>query len=389
MQHSERMTLLRHADLSTPAFVFDLDVLRADAHAARREVADTDTSLLFALKSFSLVAGLKELAGEVDGFAASSLFEARLARQMLGPQQSVHLTTPGLRPGDVQALCEVTDYIAFNSLPQWLRFREQVTGHVRCGLRVNPGLSFVDDARYDPCRDESKLGVPLTELSDRMRRAPQDLRGISGIHFHSNCDCEDLAPLLATVERLLDQLNPLFDQIEWVNLGGGYLLQNPTNSAALIQAKARLRERGRFRVFMEPGAALVRRAGCMVATVVDLFHSGDTRVAVLDTSVNYMPEVFEYQFEPDVWGDSASGEHEYLLAGAACLAGDIFGHYGFHEPLAIGARIIFPDMGAYSLVKANMFNGINLPTLYALTADGVLEEVKHFTFEDFLSLCGV
>jgi carboxynorspermidine decarboxylase len=308
---------------------------------------------------------------------------------MLGPQQSVHLTTPGLRPDEVPALCELTDYIAFNSLPQWLRFRERVMGRVQCGLRVNPGLSFVADTRYDPCRKDSKLGVPLADLSDRLRRAPHDLRGISGIHFHSNCDCEDLAPLLATVERLLDELDPLFEQIEWVNLGGGYLFNNGVNSAPLAQAKARLRERGRFRLFMEPGAALVRRAGYVVASVVDLFRSGGSQVAVLDTSVNHMPEVFEYQFEPDVCGDSESGEHEYLLAGSACLAGDVFGRYGFAEPLAIGARIIFPDMGAYSLVKANMFNGINLPTLYALTRDGVLQEVKRFAFEDFLTLCGV
>ena len=29
------------------------------------------------------------------------------------------------------------------------------------GLRVNPELSFVKDARYDPCRAHSKLGVPI------------------------------------------------------------------------------------------------------------------------------------------------------------------------------------------------------------------------------------
>jgi len=389
MRPSERIDLLKRADLKTPAFVFDVGALQADAQAARKAVADKDARVLFAMKSFSLAAGLKTIAAEVDGFAASSLFEARLARQILGPHQSVHLTTPGLRPDEIAKLCEFTDYVAFNSLPQWLRFREQLSGRVNCGLRVNPGLSFVADARYDPCREHSKLGVPLADLSALLRRAPEDLHGIRGIHFHSNCDSEDLAPLLTIVERLVDELDPLFDQIEWVNLGGGYLFNSPGNSAALLAAKARLRERGPYRLFMEPGASMVRRAGHIVASVVDLFLSDGTQVAVLDTSVNHMPEVFEYQFEPDVWGDSESGDHEYLLAGSACLAGDVFGRYGFDEPLEIGARIIFPEMGAYSLVKANMFNGINLPTVYALTVSGTLEEVKRFEFEDFLTLCGV
>jgi carboxynorspermidine decarboxylase len=388
MQHNERMDLLREADLDTPAFVFDVSTLQADAQAVRRAMADEDTRVLFAMKSFSLSAGLKTLAGEVDGFAASSLFEARLARQILRPHQTVHLTTPGLRTGEMPMLCELTDYVSFNSLAQWLRFRERTASHLNCGLRVNPGLSFVDDARYDPCRENSKLGIHLADLSALLRQAPQELRGIRGIHFHSNCDSQDLAPLLATVERLLDELDPLFDQIEWVNLGGGYLFSTPVNKPSLMRAKARLRERGPFQLFTEPGASMVRRAGNVVTSVVDLFQSGDSQVAVLDTSTNHMPEVFEYQFEPNVWGDSESGENEYLLAGSACLAGDVFGRYGFDEPLRIGARVIFPDMGAYSLVKANMFNGINLPTIYALNVDGTLEEVKRFAYEDYLTLCG-
>ncbi len=34
--------------------------------------------------------------------------------------------------------------------------------------------------------------------------------------------------------------------------------------------------------------------------MIDLFRSGGTTTAVLDTTVNHLPEVFEYQFEPDV-----------------------------------------------------------------------------------------
>lgn len=139
---------------------------------------------------------------------------------------------------------------------------------------------------------------------------------------------------------------------------------------------------------MEPGASIVRRSGSLVSSVVDLFPSGDRQVAVLDTSVNHMPEVFEYKFEPDVLGDSDSGEFEYLLAGSACLAGDLFGEYAFEEPLTTGSRVVFPDVGAYSLVKANMFNGINLPTVYLLTDQGELQELKRYRFDDFLSLCG-
>ena len=133
-------------------------------------------------------------------------------------------------------------------------------------------------------------------------------------------------------------------------------------------------------IYIEPGASLVRDGGVFVASVaVDFIDTDGQSVAVLDTSVNHMPEVFEYcdlpDIEPDVIGhrdDLPAGEgFGYVLAGSTCLAGDLFGSYRFAEPLAIGSRVVFPAMGAYSLVKAHMFNGQPLPNIYLERGDGI------------------
>ena len=127
----------------------------------------------------------------------------------------------------------------------------------------------------------------------------------------------------------------------------------------------------------------------MVSTILDIVESGAKKVAILDTSVNHMPEVFEYQFEPDVIGHHGEGEFEYILAGCTCLSGDVFGEYRFDEHLEIGSQVIFSNVGAYTLVKAHMFNGVNLPTIYSLTESGELVMKKRFSYEDFASRCGV
>ena len=103
--------------------------------------------------------------------------------------------------------------------------------------------------------------------------------------------------------------------------------------------------------------------------------SDGKEVAVLDTTVNHMPEVFEYQFRPEVLGHSDAGPHEYVLAGMSCLAGDVFGEYRFDEPLRVGSRVVFTDAGAYTIVKANTFNGIPLPTVYELRDDRTFVEM--------------
>ena len=67
---------------------------------------------------------------------------------------------------------------------------------------------------------------------------------------------------------------------------------------------------------------------------------------ILDASVNHVPEIFEFQDEPDVRGNIKLPGHRYILAGATCLAGDIFGEYDFAEPLKVGSKVVFANIGA-------------------------------------------
>ena len=106
-------------------------------------------------------------------------------------------------------------------------------------------------------------------------------------------------------------------------------------------------------------------------------------MAILDTSVNHLPEVFEYQYSPQLLQQSTSGKYEYRLAGASCLSGDLFGDYRFDTELKCGSRIIFTNVGAYMSVKANMFNGINLPSVYALTDRNELVLQRSYDYTDY------
>ena len=119
-----------------------------------------------------------------------------------------------------------------------------------------------------------------------------------------------------------------------------------------------------------------------------MFQSGGKVVAVLDTTVNHMPEVFEYGFRPDVLSHVEDGAHEYILAGCTCLAGDVFGEYSFTEPLDVGARVVFYNAGAYTLSKAHTFNGVNLPTVYAITEAGDLVLKKRSTYAEYAASWG-
>src|SRR5262249_25008343 len=157
-----------------------------------------------------------------------------------------------------------------------------------------------DDPRYDPCRRHSKLGVPVDQLRERWFRRPELFARVGGLQFHTNCDSSGFQPLHRTVLHLEARLGKLRSRIRSINLGGGYLFDCRSPADLLAESVRLLRSRHGVDVFIEPGAGLVRKAGYLVATVVDLFRAEGKSIAVLDTAVNHLPEVFEYQFEPDV-----------------------------------------------------------------------------------------
>ena len=289
----------------TPSFVCHVDDLGRTASRIRSAARNADCTLLYSVKANALPGVLTALPPFIDGFGVSSLSEARAARNALGDSGRLHLCTVAVPPHDADELADICDYATFNSLSQLQRWGPVFAERASIGLRVNPGHSFLDDHRYDPCRPHTKLGVSLDDLAASAGRiAPL----VDGLHVHSNCDSTDLGELLETVQVLDSRLGHLLSQVKWVNLGGGYLFDDGANFIPLKEAASLIRDRYGAEVIIEPGAAFVRDSGYIVASVLDLFDSDGKAVAVLDTTVNHMPEVFEYQYRPDIVRATATRE---------------------------------------------------------------------------------
>ncbi len=370
-------------EVRTPAFIIDEAEIRSSSGRLRQLADDVGCKLLFSLKPLAVEQAVRIIGEFVDGFSASSFFEASLAREILGDLGSLHLCTPGIRRDEIRKLAQLCDYVVFNSISQWDHFQPEIRGRAQSGIRLNPELSFVADRRYDPCRRFSRLGVSVGDLIHAFEGTRR--KDLSGIHFHTNCDSENFSELLQTVVATDRHLSPILEDLRWVNMGGGYIFAEGGVFDDFRRSVDVIRRNRDLEVFFEPGASFVRSAGFVVSSVLDIVARDEKQIAILDTTVNHMPEVFEYQFEPDVAEHVNDGKYEYILAGCSCLAGDLFGEYAFDRPLKIGSRITFENVGAYTLVKANMFNGINLPSIYLLDQTGDLELIKQFSLEDFVS----
>lgn len=382
-RRDELETILREAD--SPAYVMVERIFRENLALLGRVRRESGARLLIALKGFAC-GPLLGLAGRsVDGACASSPHEARLAREEIGGE--VHLFAPAFREADIESAAPRVDHFVFNSVSQkerWLAEARKRNPEVDFGLRVNPEHSEGHTPLYDPCAPESRLGIRAAALDEGA------LEGISGLHFHTLCE-HDADALERTLVAFEEKFGWCFPRLHWVNFGGGHHVTRPGYDLdLLIRLVREFRERTGLRVYLEPGEAFGLNTGVLVSTVLDLPENAG-RSAILDTSATaHMPDVLEMPYRPEILGAGEPGEKPfaYRLGGLTCLAGDVIGEYGFDEPLRIGDRLVFGDMGHYTMVKNTTFNGIRLPAIQVLREDGRLETAARFGYETFRGRLG-
>jgi carboxynorspermidine decarboxylase len=298
---------------TSPAFIVDeAEVLKAlKALINLRE--SSGFKVLYSIKALPLSALLGLAKPYVDGFSVSSLFEARLADEALAGQGSIHLTTPGISQDEIEELSLLCSHISCNSLSQFRQVASVPQVSASLGLRVNPKLSFTEDARHDPCRQFSKLGVAISDVVN----AVIDHK-VKGLHFHTVFCATDYKPLIQTLDKLQAVMGKNLSKLDWINLGGGYLFDQIDDSQELVAWIVRLKDEFGLDVYIEPGNAVVGKAGYLLATVTDCFNSDGKAIAILDTSVNHQPQVFEYQRQPELCEHEPTGRYPVILAGNTC-----------------------------------------------------------------------
>jgi carboxynorspermidine decarboxylase len=380
------------ATLQTPALVWDMDILDNRLNALCLFAETQDCTLLYSIKASAVAPVLERIGARVSGFSCSSPFEAQLARQILGAKGLVSFTSPTVQPDQYNVINDSCDHISFNSRNQWHTLPTALSENMHFGLRVNPEISIVEDPRYDPCRENSKLGIPLSALVQAYANGPNAFNGINGLHIHTACGNRSFKGLVESIESIEAALPEIMQRIQWINLGGGYYFDKIRKTQSFADMVTRLRRDYELEVFIEPGTAVVQNAASIITTIVDIIEDGAAKIAVLDTSVNHMPEVFVYQFHPPVMGarpeTKPGGKNVYTLAGATCLAGDLIGTYAFEQQLEIGEQLKINKMGAYTHAQSHWFNGINLPAIYTYSKAAGLKLERAFSYEDFSSRCG-
>ena len=373
--------------LPTPCYLLDEAQLRRNGEILLGVQQRTDCHILLAQKAFSNFNVYPVLAPYLAGTEASGLYESRLGREEL-PEKENHVFCAAYRADEFEELLQYADHIVFNSPSQLAKFGPAAKAAGKSiGLRINPECSTQEGHEiYDPCAPGSRLGTTRAQWDAAVAAHPELPALLDGLHFHTLCeqDADALAVTLAAVEEKFADLLP---KMQWLNFGGGHHITRPGYDLATLESCIlSVRQKYGVQVYLEPGEAWALNAGYLVTTVLDTLHNGDTSLAILDMSAAcHTPDVIEMPYRPPLLDAGEAGEKACTvrLGGPTCLAGDIVGDYSFDVPLTEGDKLIFGDMAIYTTCKNNTFNGMPLPPIWLLGADGRCRELVHFGYQDF------
>lgn len=369
--------------MKTPYFMIDESKIQKNCKVLERVRREAGCKILLAQKAFSCYDTYPLMAKYLDGTTASGLFEARLGKEKFGKE--VHVFAPAFTDKDIIELVKICGHIVFNSKAQLLKHHAICRGAgVEISVRVNPECKTQDTDIYDPCAPFSRFGIKAADMDDEI------ISLVDGLHFHTLCE-QGLEPLRKTLAVFETKFGKYLSKIKTVNFGGGHhVTRDDYDVDGLISLiKAFKAKYNNIQVYLEPGEAVVLDAGFLHASVLDIVRNVKDTL-VLDTSAAcHNPDILETQhtYTPEILG-AGMGKFEYRLAGNTCLAGDVIGDYCFNRPVKIGDEIIFTNAALYTIVKTNMFNGINLPSLYVKRLDGNVELLREFGYSDYISRLG-
>ena len=372
--------------IKMPAYILEEEKLRRNLSLIKGVADEAGIEIILAFKAFALWKTFPIFREYINSTTASSLSEARLAYEEFGAP--AHTFSPAYTDLEIEDIARMSSHLTFNSLSQYSRHHTkamETNSNLKLGIRVNPEYSEVGTDIYNPCAPGTRFGVLASQLPERL---PEDITG-----FHCHCHCESGADVFQrTLVHIEEKFSKWFDQLEWINFGGGHLMtRKDYDIRLLIDILKDFKKRyPNLKVILEPGSAFAWQTGPLVSHVVDVVENKGIKTAILDVSFTcHMPDCLEMPYWPTVRGaetiegEYGKGENIYRLGGNSCLSGDWMQSWRFDHALQIGETVIFEDMIHYTTVKTCTFNGITHPDICLLKKNGELQVLRHFDYQDY------
>jgi diaminopimelate decarboxylase len=387
------------AATGTPAYVYDLDAVAAAYRRVAAAFEPLGGRVLYAVKANANLAVLATLAGLGAGFDVVSGGElVRVLRAGGDPGATVFASVG--KTADELALAVgngVTVHVeSADELDALQAVAAGLERPARFAVRVNPDVEVDTHANIQTGHDEAKFGVPVPVAHELLGRAARgELPGLQpvGVHVHVGSQLPDPDGMAAGARvglEVLEAGRAAGLELDSLDVGGGLPVDysgGPALGPELFAAALEPLLAGRnVRLAIEPGRALVARAGVLVAKVLYRKHRSAGRMLVVDTGMHHLlrPALYQavHRMRP-LRAAPLAGPTE--VVGPICESTDVLATDADLPDLAPGELVAFLDTGAYGMTMASNYNGQPRPAEIVVSGGVARVARRRETWEELLA----
>jgi len=356
----------------TPLLVYCAQTIRSQVRAYRE--AAPGALLVYGTKAFANVALLRLLAEEGVGADVSTLGELAFARAAEIPGERIVFHGNNKSDAELRAAAEAGALVVLDAPGE--AETAAAAGTRRVLVRLTPGVEAVTHRSIQTAHEESKFGLAPDAAEQEIERARELGLEVEGVHVHVGSQLGRPDESVLALERVLGFLERLDWTPRLLDLGGGLGVRHSRDE--------RLPSVGEFvgplvervpegvSLILEPGRALVGRAGVTLYRVGSVKESGGITYAAIDggMSDNPRPQLYGARYEALLANradEPASGV--YRIAGKHCESRDVLIEAAELPEPRLGDLLAVPATGAYTLALGSTYNGVPRPAV-VLVADG-------------------
>ncbi len=377
------------ATYGTPLVVIDTGEVELEIDRFERAFVTRGITVAYAGKAFLVTAFAELLAATPLRLDVCSLGELITGER--GGFPAARMYFHGVAKTDAELQAIASGRVAFGVIDnaeeiERLAQLGRADAPVAVMLRINTGIEAHTHEFIRTGGENTKFGIPERDAEAAIRRiAALPALRLIGLHSHVGSQIVDAEPLVANLDALIgyaDAACRLGLPVEELNLGGGIGVENAAGETRPIDLEAfaeRLAARAAgspYRLAIEPGRALVARAGSLLYRVVTVKRQGGRRFIVVDGGMtdNPRPLLYGAHHPADLIASAASGPPApATLAGRSC-ENDEIGEYAFPAGVAAGDLIAMRYAGAYTFSMASNYNRFGKPAV-VFVRDGTARRV--------------
>jgi diaminopimelate decarboxylase len=390
--------LLTQAGCGTPAYLYDLDAIRAAAQSLIRSFGPAPHLVAYAAKANSAGRILRALFAEGCGSDVVSGGELALVLDAGLPPERVVFSGVAKRDDEIDYALSVgpagiyaVQAESVEELGRIATRARSLAKRARVSLRINPGVLVDTHAHVATGHDAAKFGVARGDVADAFAVVDShpELR-LVGLSSHIGSTQTTTEPYIAAARVLFDLLREreaARGPLEFVDAGGGFGIDYgsgcpvaPADFARALVSAQKEAGLGHLRTLVEPGRSLVGPFGVLVAAVLQAKVSRSTgrRWLMIDAGMNDLirPALYQARHRIESFrSQSGTPSAAFRVVGPICESSDDFGEFELpSDPLT--SHVVIRDAGAYGFTMASQYNGRPMPAEVFVSGGQVVAVAK-------------